>query len=175
MKWIPVPGYVGIYEISEQGNLRSVDRSVHCSSGEIRKYRGKTLTITMDKKGYATVSLNYMNERKLFFVHRLLAMAFIPNPNGKPHINHKDGNCRNNSLDNLEWCTHRENMEHAAANLLTSVGSKHGMSILDESDIPEIRSRYEKGEKPSSIASSFGVSKGAIGHIVKRTSWRHVQ
>ena len=65
-------------------------------------------------KGYLYVDLYKNGERKRFYIHRLVAKTFIPNPENKPFINHKDGNPRNNNVDNLEWCTPIENVEHAS-------------------------------------------------------------
>lgn len=76
---------------------------------------GKTINPHRDQYGYARIHVELSNgKRKGLYVHRLLAMAFIPNPDNKPCVNHIDCNKQNNSLDNLEWCTHKENSVHAS-------------------------------------------------------------
>ena len=93
----PIPNYYG-YEVS--------------SWGKVYRY-GREIRQEANGKGYLRVDLYNENGRKHFKVHRLVAEAFIPNPKGKPQVNHKDGNKRNNSITNLEWVTDRENKDHA--------------------------------------------------------------
>ena len=81
-------------------------------------YFYKKIKSSKDKNGYLRTRLVNKSGRKSVFIHRLLAIAYLPNPLNKPHINHKDGNKSNNKLSNLEWCTHKENMQHAWDNNL---------------------------------------------------------
>ena len=102
--WKPVKDYEESYEVSNYGNVRSVDRMVKCLNG-FEKRKGKVLKQSKNSSGYYVVNLS----RKSKLVHRLVAEAFIPNPNNLPIINHKDENPSNNNVDNLEWCTYRYN------------------------------------------------------------------
>lgn len=100
--WKQIPGYEGYYEISNFGKIRSVDRYVKNRGGAALK-RGKELAVSL-KGDYYQICLYKNNIGKWFLVHRLVAMAFLPNTNGLPQVNHKDENTKNNRVDNLEWC-----------------------------------------------------------------------
>lgn len=105
IEWRKIPGYEGFYEASSTGEIRSVDRLVNSVRGK-RHISGRVLKEYIDKDGYSKVSLCKYNKSKTFSVHKLVALAFIPNDNPeKIAINHKDENKQNNSVENLEWCT----------------------------------------------------------------------
>lgn len=108
--WLPIPGYEGLYEISNLGRVRSLGRLVsHGASHAIRK-PAKLLKFAEDADGYFNVGLFDLQGRcKQFRVNRLVAITFIPNPDNLPIVNHIDGNKQNNSVSNLEWCTVRYN------------------------------------------------------------------
>ena len=122
--WKPIPQYEGLYEIS--------------SNGQVRNFRtGHTLAQRLGGTAkYRFVSLWKGNKEKHMLVHRLVAMAFVPNPEGKPQVNHKDMDKENNTVANLEWVTVSENHKHAFAN-----GRKPVMSQL--------------GKKQTNAASKF--------------------
>lgn len=117
--WKPVVGYENEYEVSNFGNVRSLDRTKVNSKGVSKKLKGKMLSVHVSKRGYYTVTLG----GKKRTIHRLIAEAFIPNPNLKPQINHIDGDKLNNTIlldndsniigGNLEWVTDKENLQHA--------------------------------------------------------------
>lgn len=100
--WKDIPGTNGEYKISNYGKVMTAKT-------------GRILSPAIDMCGYERVCLFKMDRHRRYKVHRLVAITFIPNPNGKEQVNHKDGNKRNNSVDNLEWVTHKENMRHAKA------------------------------------------------------------
>lgn len=110
--WRPVVGYEGIYEVSSFGQIRSLDKSVNCKGGKKVIKLGKIL-LPKISFGYHRMGLSHSMDVKYFYLHRLIAMAFIPNPHNKPFVNHIDSNRMNNNIDNLEWCTHAENINHA--------------------------------------------------------------
>lgn len=111
-----------------------------------------------------------------FYVHRLVAMAFIENPNSSPQVNHVDGDKENNSVSNLEWCTPSENCTHALATNLykPACGESSGSSVLTEADVIEIRGMAERGIYHKDIAEKFGIGRKAVTKIVNRQRWRHV-
>jgi len=106
--WKEVEGYEGYYEVSNLGNVRSYSNR----AGGVTKYP-KILKIDKANTGYGCVALTRNRKVKRTPVHRLVAKAFIPNPNNYPCVNHKDENRLNNHVDNLEWCTHLYNVRYS--------------------------------------------------------------
>ena len=110
-EWRAIQGYEGIYEVSNFGNVRSVDRYLDCKIKNVNKHlwKGRIISQQKRKDGRLTVALYSHSKRKRMLVHRVVADAFIPNPNNYPCINHKDENPANNKVENLEWCTYKYN------------------------------------------------------------------
>lgn len=110
--WKDIAEFEGYYQVSNLGNVRSVDRLLNCGNHRgIRK--GRELKQKEDKHGYMNVCLSKSQKSKTVRTHRLVAMMFIDNPDNKPYVNHIDGNKTNNCVTNLEWCTSAENCFHA--------------------------------------------------------------
>ena len=106
--WKDVVGFEGKYKVSNYGNVISMNWRGTGKTVPIHKYPMKN--------GYECVSFWKNKRTHTFYVHRLVAEAFIPNSEGKDCINHKDSNRRNNNVENLEWCTKKENAVHASLN-----------------------------------------------------------
>ena len=100
-KWRDIPGYEGFYQVSDLGNIRSI------RFNKIRNMK------SWDSHGYRAVELCMNNNRYTVGIHRLVALTFIPNPENKSEVNHKDRNKSNNNVENLEWVTQSENVAHA--------------------------------------------------------------
>lgn len=116
--WKDIKGFEGIYQVSNLGNVRSLDRRVvNHKGGTTRIVRGMAMKPWDNGNGYLIVALNDKRKRKNCYVHRLVAEAFIDNPKNKKYINHKDYNTKNNSEINLEWCTQKENIAHSSAHM----------------------------------------------------------
>ena len=118
-EWRPVKDYEGRYEISNLGRVRSLDHKVFCEKTQTWKsriQRGRVLKPASNgsKQGYLIVNLRRFNRSKMRYVHRLVADAFLDNPNNYPVINHKDENPKNNRVDNLEWCTQKYNVNYGS-------------------------------------------------------------
>lgn len=112
--WKDIEDYEGLYQVSDVGRVRSLDRYVHHSCGGKAKLKGIIKRLTPDKDGYLLVGLSGNGEKPTAGkVHRLVAISFIENPENKPTINHKDGDKSNNHKDNVEWATRSENTRHA--------------------------------------------------------------
>ena len=113
-EWRDVVGYEGKYQVSNLGNVRSIDRTFINACGVIVTRKGSILKPRFNRCGYMRVTMHKDGKVNTEVIHRCVAEAFIPNNKNLPQVNHKDGNKRNNSVSNLEWCTASENMHHAA-------------------------------------------------------------
>ena len=137
----------------------------------------KFLKPTKDRGGYLLVNLWKNGIRKLYRIHRLVALAFIPNPENKETVNHIDGVKINNFAINLEWATNKENTQHALNNgLLKPIkGSKNSSSKLTEDQVLEIRRIYSSGEiSQRALGEMFDVTQMLISYIVRRKNWNHI-
>jgi hypothetical protein len=174
--WRPVADYAGAYEVSDLGRVRSVARAFVDARGRTHRRPGRVLRLGRHKDGYAMVDLSRGGAKRCLLVHRLVAGAFLPNPEQKAEVNHRDGNKTNNRLGNLEWATRPENMRHAFAAGLYSrgKGSDALNAKLTEGDIPTIRARLAAGHSQRSVARDYGVSKHTIYSIQKGLTWLHV-
>jgi len=113
-RWESIVGFEGLYEVSSAGRIRSLDRKVrHIKSSNFKNIKGKVIVLHLDKNGYNIIRLSkngrHFNKR----VARLVAEAFVPNLENKPHVNHIDGIKNNDSSLNLEWVTRSENLLHS--------------------------------------------------------------
>ena len=141
-------------------------------NGVVFNLCGKELKGMIDNSGYREVIID--NKQKL--VHRIVAECFIPNPENKPCVNHKDGNKLNNDISNLEWCTHSENTKHAYENGLEKkcLGEKHHAHKLTEENVIFIREHYKPRDKQYSavkLGKMFGVTEYAIKDVIRGKSW----
>lgn len=114
--WKDIVGYEGFYQVSNLGRVKSLDRYIEVTNKRGTSYRrpikGKLLSLNSADDDYISVALNKDNTSVFYSVHRLVAQAFIPNPDNLPMINHKDESRTNNCVDNLEWCTAKYNSNY---------------------------------------------------------------
>lgn len=162
-QWENIVDYEGVYEVSDQGRVRRVE------TGKIR-IPGKR------REGYLIVNLSKNGTTATRIIHRLVAIAFVQNPDNKPEVNHKNGIKIDNRASNLEWATIAENAVHAFELGLreSMVGSENGQSKLVEEDIPEIYRLRTEGLSHSAIAKEFNVSRSLIGWVLSGKGWKHV-
>ncbi len=161
-----IVGYEGIYMITESGEVYSCRRK-------------KFLKQRFDHYGYKVVNLRTKTYDKTVKVHRLVAEAFISNPDNKETVNHIDGNKENNSIDNLEWCTQKENVIHACKTGLRSSKGNYvkGNAKLNLEIVKQIRSEYKKNVRGCGyreLAKKYGVSVPTIKDIIKNRTWMEV-
>lgn len=132
--WKDVIGYEGLYQVSNLGRIKSVYRKVFNPGLNVwRTQKERILKTVLDYKGYVRVTLSKKGKIKQHLLHRLVAKAFIPNPNRYPQINHIDENPQNNSVDNLEWCT----------NLYNTNYGNHPLRVSESQAIPIIQLSLE--------------------------------
>lgn len=115
VQWKDIEGYEGLYKISNSGDVLSVKRYKN-NHNALQLVNEKLKTTHISNSGYYYVILWKDNKSYMVSIHRLVAKHFIPNPENKPQVNHIDGDKSNNCVNNLEWVTCVENMEHAIKN-----------------------------------------------------------
>jgi len=172
-EWKTVDGVNGYYKVSNTGHVRGIYRVVpHGKSGH-KAIPCKTMTPFVDHYGYEIVSLSLGNKFKKLRVHRLVALAFLPNTENKPQVNHKDGDKLNNNVGNLEWSTASENQLHAyATGITTSLkGEERTNHKLTTKQVLGIRKDPRMNKV---IAEEYGVAAPTISNIKRRITWRHI-
>lgn len=178
--FMPIEGYEGLYEVSNFGRIKSLER--------LKKLPGKNqgfkikeeqiLKNRVNKSGYVVASLCKNGKVKVHLVHRLVLIAFVPNPLKKKCVNHIDSNRSNNMISNLEWVTHSENSKHAYEygfkEPIAIKGVRHYRSTFSIEDIHAIRSMIRSKKSVVYIASVFNVTESAISGVKFGRTWRHL-
>lgn len=166
--WKAVPGYEGLYELSNMGRVRSLDRIVRASGVSKRRAFGRVLNPYTNKLRYQYVALSKDGKSKTLSVHRLVANVFVPNPNNYSIINHKDENPSNNRADNLEWCTQMYNVHYGTGMERGDAKSNHGRMAVDKLDL---NGNYICSYRSiSEAAEAVGVRKQCICACLKGTN-----
>ncbi len=177
-KWKPILGYEDLYEVSNLGQIKSLARKVG------RGYKGVNHIYSFDRirkqglnqYGYKQVSLDGKIKPKCGIVHKIVLMTFNPTTDTTLEVNHKNGIKTDNSLENLEWVTSKENKKHAFKIGLCNHRRGEGLynTTLKEKDILKIRKLREQGLGYKILAKMFNVSTWCISNIDKRMSWKHI-
>lgn len=171
--WENIVGYEGFYQVSNLGRVKSLERIARNRHG-YRPIRERILR-TSDKGDYPIVGLHSSNGGVTFPVHRLVAQAFIPNPENKPCVNHIDGSRNNNIVSNLEWCTYSENNQHAFDLGLSSKGSSHCRAKLSDEQVLQISSLLDDQKHTQvEISRMFNVIPQIIYDIRSGNTWSHL-
>lgn len=171
-----IVGFEGLYQVSENGFVVSMKRQRALRGGKTAKVAERVLKTGNSKGGYKTVTLSKDGKTTTLKLHRLVAEYFIPNPENKKTVNHKDGDKSNNAKSNLEWSTQSENHTHAYQTGLrvSTKGENHGRSKLTKDDVFEIRRLLSEGVKQTEIADKFKVRPMVISRIHRRETWNHI-
>jgi DNA-binding CsgD family transcriptional regulator len=158
-EWRDIPGYVGYYQVSNHGRIKSIQRQRNNGKG-IYVQNEKILKQSFTSTGYKKVELYIDKKRTSYKVHRLVAQSFIENTDDKPFINHIDGNPKNNHVENLEWCTPQENAQHALR-----TGLKKCFYISRK----ELFQLYiVENMSPKNIAAMFNISTNPIRNLLHK-------
>lgn len=171
--WKDVVGYEGLYAVSNKGRIKSLKRTVHHPINGKSNLSERLRTTNPSKDGYCHISLNKESIISSLTVHRIVAKAFIPNPQNKPQINHINGVRNDNRVENLEWVTGSENVRHAFKNGLVPTGEQHKSSKLTEEQVLKIRKKG-KYKTRTQIAREYNVSFSCIDKIMKNKTWKHI-
>lgn len=158
--WVDVDeeGFEGIYQVSNKGRVKARPA-----------YNRKVEKLLKPMKREYMVMIFCLNKvQKCFYQHRLIAKAFIQNPENKPFINHKNSNKHDNRIENLEWCTQKENVAHANENNLLQRGEKRYNNVLKEKDVLEI---FNSDKKSKDLSREFGVSQRHVNSIKRGRIW----
>lgn len=163
--WLDVLEFEGLYQVSNFGRVRSLDRGMYVRQDRYKKARwvnrkGKLLNLNKDGKGYLMVRLCAFGTVKQIMVHRLVAIHFVANPTSKPVVNHIDFNPLNNHASNLEWCSIRENNMH-------SIHRKPSIikSFFNEQDRATLNELFDAGVGVTAIAYQLDLPYAAVRYI----------
>lgn len=174
-KWKPIEGFEGRYEISNNGQVKSIERYVNHYCGGVKKVPEKILSHWKNHMGYRLVSLHKDNLKIGISVHILVARAFVKNPHNKPEVNHKDGNKDNNHYKNLEWNTRLENQQHSVYTLGKHfAGEAHYKAKIKVDTVLKMRELHKTGKyNMAEIGRMFGVNnKDHAANIIKGKCWK---
>lgn len=181
--WKPVKGYEGIYEVSSYGRVRSLARSLSLRNqhGEyVRKLTGRIIKQKHNRKdGYCIAILSKGGKYITAYVHRLVAQAFIPNPDNLPQVNHKDENKENNRVDNLEWCTAQYNTNYGTGHERLIEPKRIKVAMVDEQGniIRKFGSIKEASKQTGEARLTITKQckrESTLGHILKYYRWKFI-
>lgn len=163
-RWRPIDDFEDYYLISDYGRVKRIKKTQTSRVGWILKSSRKNF--------YSVAILIRNNQRVMKLVHRLVGFAFIPNPENKPLINHKDGDKSNNHFTNLEWVTHSENHAHAYATGLRKVNPEHvHQSKLNWKQVRNLRKLSKNGHVDGSLSIKFKVCIQQVRNIIRNKVW----
>lgn len=169
-RWKWVKRFRGVYKISDDGKVKSVGRFVKGKANKPRWISTKLLTAFDGGRGYLFVNLCRNNRWRKTAIARLVAEAFVPNPENKPEVNHKDFGITNNYYTNLEWLTRPEHVAHTKAGGRYIGRRRHGMK-LTKRKVRLIKDRLAAGERQKDIAADFNVGQPTISEINTGRTW----
>ena len=174
--WKEIEGYKGIYFVSNQARVKSIDHYCPNRTGT-GKQTGRILKPQKCHKGYMRVALSCNRKTFTTSIHRLMAKAFIANPMNKPQVNHINGIKDDNRIENLEWCTASENVIHAVKNSLNNpnYGESHHNSKLSNKVVLSARRLRKIGFTNKKLAADYKVSEAAMSKICRNETYKNLK
>ncbi len=177
-EWRAVAGYEGLYEVSNQGRVRSLARVVRKSDGTKQTYAGRILRSAVTAGGYRIVALSRGGKTVTKTVHRLVATAFLPRADERDVVNHINFDRADARVENLEWVTQAQNCRHtiSAGRWLAPRcrGEDAGCAKLTERDVVAIRREFALGASMRSLGLKYGVTGMSIKRVVTGMTWSHI-
>ena len=173
--WLPVVE-CSDYLVSNLGRVKSIERKRTYWNGKGMMTRTFPEVIVKHQKRHKYLKVCIMDTKELSLqisVHRLVAIAFIPNPHNKPQVNHINGIKTDNRVENLEWCTQAENILHASKNRLGYSGELNSQAKLKDSDIPKIRKLKDSGMTYKEIGYIFKLSRTSVSKAYRGLTYNH--
>ena len=173
-EWKPVVGYEALYEVSSDGQIRSLPRIVPCVNGK-RVSPGRLMKLQKSTSGYRHVCLSKDGIVSTVHLHRIVANAFLGmKPEGADVVRHLDGNPSNNDVSNLAWGSFSENEADKSRHGRVAHGERNGFSKLTESQVIDLRLRFARGDNRMAMAREFGISKCNLYAICRGDRWKHL-
>lgn len=172
-KWKQIPGYEGVYEVSDRGRIKSVGRYKHPRKDRSAYWQNeRILSQYKQKNGYMMVCLAKDGTNRTFSVHRLVLRSFVGEPEAKYEACHNNGKRDDNNLENLRWDTRVNNFKDRDWHGKTACGTKNGWAKLDDEKVNKILADARPNRQ---IAKDYGVSSVTIDRIKSRLTWAHIK
>lgn len=171
--WLPVIGYEGLYEVSNKGNFRSLDRIVPHNKGKLlRKMKGKILVKTKDKQGRNYVTFSKSGKTSKVRIHLIVAKHFLgENPNNL-EVCHNDGDSSNNCVTNLRYDTHKQNMEDMVTHGKSQRGEKNWNAVATVDQVMKVKELRAQGLYYKDICAQTGLSFCLVAKVCQGRSWK---
>jgi hypothetical protein len=169
-RWLPVIGYEGAYEVSDMGRVKRAEGSAQRRNAK----PGRLLAPVPNKDGYLQVCLSIGGVHVMRRMHRLVAEAFLGRQPVQMQVNHINGKRGDNRVANLEWCTCKDNIQHAWRSGRCHYGEAHHGSKITNQTAAEIKRMLASGEAVASVASHYGLGRSLVHHIAAGRAWTTV-
>lgn len=172
--WKPISRFNGFYEVSNKGRIRTYYDNNNQYKND-RRDRPKIKETYITHYGYMACTGHFMGDVYCLYIHREIALAFIPNPENKPLVLHKDDDKLNNEIDNLYWGTHKDNHKDRQRNFGKEIGENATNNKIMESDAKRILELVNTDLSQRQIADMYGVDQSTISDIKRGKSWKHLE
>lgn len=163
------PGFEGLFSVTRDGRVWAHARSWVRGKGSPGEHDGHWMNPVLDKTGYHRVRISLGSRRHFPSVHRLVALAWIPNPLSLPQVNHLDGQKLNNRVENLEWCSAGDNVRHAHS---IGLHGPHPCRKLSDDGARTLRARHANGDSVTELARDFLIDRKTVYGVLKGRTYR---